>query len=1113
MPEVEDIAEPAARASTEVQPFAGATGPAVGDGGGGRDRDGVRDREPPPTYDGQDPEGTFKTFEKNVRLWEWETDIPRRKQGAKLLRGLTGMAQLAVENMEFEEIATEDGVRNVMKRLKEFFLPHLEVSLPRAFENAVYGRPRQAIYRQASLTEAQDQRLLTWCDGKYDKASIVKALRKLDKVIREKSGKSSYFNEDAEVPEEEAYMFDDDDDENYVFVADGDLDQVFTEEEMMAALASYKEVRESLREQRNNRGYYPKGKGYGGKMSMKGKGKNRVHVEQLKLRTRCWRCGALGHISRECSAPVPEKNKGSVGTSSNGPSSTASQKSGFFVIADAEGGQGKSVFPVWHEPDVSESHWWLRQFVEERRRNEACSSDRHVQSERAYKSALTEGFCGITTRSAHGVVDTAAEGGLVGSKALERLSAELAAHGLTCKWTPKKSSAKGVGGQAKVLGVVLIPLGIGGLNGVLEATVVEGDVPLLLPVRMMKQLRAIVDFSKGIFCISNESIEVPMFDLPSGHVTIEIMNFAATGFEVSDPDAPCSTRDFQLHVSSRAMLAQLTINKCAAPPSSVLEDHSLPWFGEHVEPGAAADGRAACWRVVMDKIVTIMQFVDQQLAVQEWFPGSSGLLVRPTPLSKEQETIEDVYAQLIVGAETLPPLKSKEQPTAAASSCIHPKNALRGGGNKSASYIYCKNCLSRWNSPLTAAEIHAHLKDQKKKGPLSQKKELPKDLRQMEDTEMLEPPYGEEAMPSAMQKQETDQLYAMQHQMRAAQEELWRELQAQRQEAKEKEMVHQKALLTMHQEKEALEHQLNQLQAQEAMSKVKRCHCGVAAEKLVVKKEGPRQGRKFWKCTQRECQYFEWVPRTPSQRAERIFAGHVSEDGRTDERAVIPHEEQESEDRESDPCRKQISGGGDTRLSEEMWLYATAVKGQRTLNRILRGHDQHFAGPGMCYEVEIEEGNWKAMSGLISLQEGMSVRVKTSLRQRAAVENYFGMEKETQLSRAQRRMLNRAFEAITPRVSEVYSPPRVVAEAQKQGLTAGTSFDISEGWDLSKPEMRRQMWKRLKEEDPLLVVLSPPCVGFSILQELNLPKMSWHAAVMLISTGLDHLELAMLIAK
>ena len=518
----EDFGTPTARARPADLP-AGATGqtPAI-EGGVARDRDGVRDREPPPSYDGNDPEGTFKAFEKNVKLWEFETDIPKRKQGAKLLRSLSGMAQLAVEEMEFEEIASEDGVRNIMKKLRDFFLPHLEVSLPRAFESAVYGKSRQSsegfaeyiarmerafsrlakegvplpdgamgyiLYRQAALTEAQDQRLLTWSDGCYDKVAIVKALRKLDKVIREKGGRSHYVHEEGDIPEEEMYMMEDDDDENYVFIADGDLDQVFTEEEMLSALASYKEVRESLRDQRNGRGYYPKGKGFGGRSSAKGKGKQRVHVEQLKLRTRCWRCGALGHISRECTAQPSDKSKGSSSTQS----SAASNKSGFFVVRDEDpehAGNG-SHFPVSLETSPrGRSHLWLKKFVEDRRRKQLCGGHDFEQSEATYKSAQSEGFCGITTHSAHGVVDTAAEGGLIGSLALKRLNHSLEAHGLTCKWAPKRSSAKGVGGQAKVIGVVYIPLGLGGLNGILETTVVEGDVPLLLPVRMMRSLQA-----------------------------------------------------------------------------------------------------------------------------------------------------------------------------------------------------------------------------------------------------------------------------------------------------------------------------------------------------------------------------------------------------------------------------------------------------------------------------------------------------------------------------------------------------------------------------------------------------------------------------------------------
>ena len=36
-----------------------------------------------------------------------------------------------------------------------------------------------------------------------------------------------------------------------------------------------------------------------------------------------------------------------------------------------------------------------------------------------------------------------------------------------------------------------------------------------------------------------------------------------------------------------------------------------------------------------------------------------------------------------------------------------------------------------------------------------------------------------------------------------------------------------------------------------------RCNCGQIAERLTVKKEGPRKGRKFFKCMQRECEFFQ----------------------------------------------------------------------------------------------------------------------------------------------------------------------------------------------------------------------------------------------------------------
>ena len=217
-----------------------------------------RDRDPPPGYDGLDPETTFRQYEKQVALWEYETEVVRAKRGVNLIRHLSGVALTAVDHLEIEQITGEEGVKNILTALREFFNPHLEVSLPRAFEAAVYGAPRSAketfgeftkrmerafvnlakegvdlpdgargyiMYQQASLSESQEQQLLTWAQGCYNRKEITIALRRLDKVIRDK-GKTGFMTEEgyeAEIHMGEAYLnedsgYPDDDDENFVYM-------------------------------------------------------------------------------------------------------------------------------------------------------------------------------------------------------------------------------------------------------------------------------------------------------------------------------------------------------------------------------------------------------------------------------------------------------------------------------------------------------------------------------------------------------------------------------------------------------------------------------------------------------------------------------------------------------------------------------------------------------------------------------------------------------------------------------------------------------------------------------------------------------------------------------
>ena len=70
-------------------------------------------------------------------------------------------------------------------------------------------------------------------------------------------------------------------------------------------------MRKAIRDQKTTRGWSGhkgSGKGYGGgygkgpnNFRMPGKGGSRIHIESLKLRTKCARCGMIGHWARECS--------------------------------------------------------------------------------------------------------------------------------------------------------------------------------------------------------------------------------------------------------------------------------------------------------------------------------------------------------------------------------------------------------------------------------------------------------------------------------------------------------------------------------------------------------------------------------------------------------------------------------------------------------------------------------------------------------------------------------------------------------------------------------------------------------------------------------------------
>ena len=67
---------------------------------------------------------------------------------------------------------------------------------------------------------------------------------------------------------------------------------------------------------------------------------------------------------------------------------------------------------------------------------------------------------------------------------------------------------------------------------------------------------------------------------------------------------------------------------------------------------------------------------------------------------------------------------------------------------------------------------------------------------------------------------------------------------------------------------------------------------------------------------------------------------------------------------------------------------------------------------------------------------------------------------------------------------EVFSLPRVSKEAIKHGLEVGDAMDLTTGCDFNLESHRRKAEAYVEEQEPLVLIGSPPCVAFSQLEAL-----------------------------
>lgn len=105
-------------------------------------------------------------------------------------------------------------------------------------------------------------------------------------------------------------------------------------------------------------------------------------------------------------------------------------------------------------------------------------------------------------------------------------------------------------------------------------------------------------------------------------------------------------------------------------------------------------------------------------------------------------------------------------------------------------------------------------------------------------------------------------------------------------------------------------------------------------------------------------------------------------------------------------------------------------------------------------------------------------------------------------------------------IMEIYSPPRVTKEAQRQNdqgknppFRVGQAMDLTTGFDFRRSQDRALALKRVRTCQPALLILCPPCTTFSPLRNLSNHKRDPQVVYEEESEGLLHWEFTLVLAK
>ncbi|CAE7324282.1 RE1, partial [Symbiodinium necroappetens] len=312
----------------------------------------------------------------------------------------------------------------------------------------------------------------------------------------------------------------------------------------------------------------------------------------------------------------------------------------------------------------------------------------------------------LTLRAGEAILDIGATQDLIGSGAMLQMTQELKRCGL--RPVPVDvpiSSPSGIGGSAKAVKAMLVPISPGGVPGVLQMTVLEENIPPLLSVGFLEFLKTCIDLEEDPVSFRRLGVTMPLTKQPSGHRTIPLVQWKGDEFPVPEEilrKYKIEARDFQCSSSAyitgsdasegvEVRLSEKTVHADSCDERAVVFRASSSVPPQHSKQEVLLPG-GVVGSEVRELAPIFMPPRDPERSPRLW-----RVLVQRVLFVVEAARVS--YMRLVL-SERAKSVKSErrkylEMPAQAPASCLHPVDRHLRRGNQYGSWKVCGVCGAR----------------------------------------------------------------------------------------------------------------------------------------------------------------------------------------------------------------------------------------------------------------------------------------------------------------------------------------------------------------------------------------------------------------------------------